>query len=146
MLVKDDVALRELLEQFLDNAGHSVTVFDSAENALCYFKPYHYDVIVTDYHLPDDTGIDFIKDIRKLDHTVGVVITTADKKANVSEQCDGLHIWSVITDPSDFDLTLEKIQEAYEFSHLADEQLSADLASEISGMRRAILDVRSTLL
>lgn len=146
MLVKDDVALRELIEGYLIDAGHNVKSYDSAEEAFCYFKPHHYDVIVTDYHLPDRTGIDFVRDVRKLDHAVGVVITTADTQSNVSEQCDGLHIWSVVTDPSNFELLLEKIQEAHEFSHLSDDPLAEDLASEVSGIRRSIMDMRSMLL
>jgi DNA-binding NtrC family response regulator len=149
MLVKDDIALRELVEEYLASAGHSVRSFDSAEEAFCYFKPNHYDVVVTDYHLPDRNGIDFVKDIRKVDHEVGVVITTADKSPYVSEQCDGLHVWSVITEPSNFDLLLEKIQEAHEFAHLDDsfeQQIFEDLSSEVCGIRKVIKDVRSLLL
>jgi DNA-binding response OmpR family regulator len=76
LLVEDDLSLAGSLKQFLEREGFRVSVAGSAEEAAERLKG-NFDVIVLDWMLPDQQGIDFLREIRKTDSRVPVLLLTA---------------------------------------------------------------------
>lgn len=81
LVVEDDDALRRSLVMTLKTAGYAA--FDAAtlaeaRRARAHYKPH---AIVLDLGLPDGDGLDFIKEIRKVDLTPIVVLTARDAEA-----------------------------------------------------------------
>jgi hypothetical protein len=77
ILVEDNIALREALQQHLENAGFSIRgVGDGQElnQELAISKP---DVIVLDLNLPLEDGINIAKRVRLAYPTLGIVMLTA---------------------------------------------------------------------
>jgi CheY-like chemotaxis protein len=134
LLVKDDTILRDLISEYLTDQGYRVTYFVSAEEALKKYVPEEYDAIVTDYNLPGLTGIEFIKEIRKRDQKIGVVVSSLEMKEIIENQSDGLSIWEIVTDFSELSLLKKSVEEACEYSNMspeAEKQISDGFASEI---------------
>ncbi|MFN5213616.1 MAG: response regulator [Bacteroidota bacterium] len=89
-IIDDDVTMRSHLKEFINTRypDATVDVFDTGEKALMnlHAKP---DVILLDYHLenrPDGslTGIDILKRIKQLLHSVPVIFISASDDPQIS--------------------------------------------------------------
>lgn len=56
LLVEDSWEIREALEEILDAEGYEVEAVGSAEEGLDRLKTSRYDLVVSDYSLPEHTG------------------------------------------------------------------------------------------
>jgi len=77
LIVDDDKLFRWALKEHLERAGFNVLEAQSVESArfLVVTKPI--DAAALDYHLPDGTGIDLLKDIRDRHQDCPVAVMTA---------------------------------------------------------------------
>jgi PAS domain S-box-containing protein len=78
LLVDDEDPLAELEKRILEKMGYSVDAYTSPLAALGGFNadPGAYDVVVTDLTMPDLTGIDLIREIRRIRKTIPVVLVS----------------------------------------------------------------------
>ncbi len=58
----------------LQEAGYTVKTSDSAESALEVFGRFQFQMVITDYQLPQMTGADFIREVRLLNSLLPVVL------------------------------------------------------------------------
>ena len=88
LVVDDDVDNLDLLKYILAVAGADVVPSTSARDAIAALRaaPERYDVLLADIGMPDEDGIDLIRQVRALDATAGGQIPAAAITAYVSEQ------------------------------------------------------------
>lgn len=66
LLIEDDAIVQHVHKLMFDKLGHTVDLVDSGIAALDRLKnPTSYDIIFVDIGLPDMSGCDLIKEIRK---------------------------------------------------------------------------------
>lgn len=65
MLVDDDPQVSEVLDLMLKKLGHEVTVINSGRAAISAFKDGQYDLVITDLGMPDVTGREVAKAVKK---------------------------------------------------------------------------------
>ena len=65
LIVDDELSLRELLRDVLNDAGYQTEVAPSAEEALEIMEHYKPEVIVSDIWMPGMNGHDFCKKVRE---------------------------------------------------------------------------------
>jgi len=87
LIIDDSVTLRESLEYILTNEGYKV---DKAENGLIALKKFNdnkdYSLIFVDINMPEMDGLEFIKEVRKIDKiTPIVVLTTVSEKDKIEQ-------------------------------------------------------------
>lgn len=83
LLVEDDSTLAYGLEFTLKNEGFEVILSDRLEEARRKFKEGKFDLILLDVKLPDGTGYEFCKEIRR-DSDIPIIFLTAfDEEVNV---------------------------------------------------------------
>ena len=75
ILIVDDnrmglVARKHVLEE----VGHEVSIAQNAHEALARFRSEAYDVVVTDFKMPQMTGVDLIRDMRAVNPEVPIVL------------------------------------------------------------------------
>lgn len=75
--VEDDQAIQYVIEKTIDNAGFKGQGFSTAEAFIDAFKKQRPDMILLDIMLPDASGLDLLKLIRKLDQKVPVMMVSA---------------------------------------------------------------------
>jgi len=77
LIVDDEKLMRISLESQLKKEGYYVKSIDNAVDGLKIVKAEEYDIVVTDLRLSGMSGIDFLKEIKKYDQEIIVVIMTA---------------------------------------------------------------------
>ena len=77
LIVDDEKLMRISLESQLKKEGYNVKSVDNALDGLKMVKSEEYDVVVTDLRLSGMNGMDFLKEIKKYNQEIIVVIMTA---------------------------------------------------------------------
>ena len=77
LIVDDEKLMRISLESQLKKEGYQVKSVDNAMDGLRLVKSEEYDVVVTDMRLGGMSGMDFLKEIKKFNAEIIVVIMTA---------------------------------------------------------------------
>ena len=65
LVIDDDERLRDLLQRFLSESGFLVTAAGSAEEARAFLVGTMFDLLVIDVMMPEETGTEFLADLRK---------------------------------------------------------------------------------
>lgn len=76
LVVDDDSSFCIMLKTFLSKKGHSVSEAFSVSEALKQFAADEFDIVLTDYRLPDGSGLDILKEVKAQKPEAGVIIMT----------------------------------------------------------------------
>ena len=86
LVVDDDEGILYTLEAIGRMAGWSVDTATGPETVLASLKHQAYDVIIVDYHMPDMDGVELVREIRKIDATVPVMVLTVDERLSLAKR------------------------------------------------------------
>jgi two-component system chemotaxis response regulator CheY len=105
LVVDDSSSIRELLKITLEAENYHVTLSVDGLDALNYLDGRHYDLIITDLHMPNMNGMELIGEIRKKEEYkyVPILFLTTETKADLKMQAkkEGATGW--LTKPFDGD-------------------------------------------
>jgi len=76
-IIDDDIDSLNALEYALETLGHTVHKYHSPVEALSNYKKEKTDLVITDYKMPEMTGTELLKSLKKIDPDVNVIIVTA---------------------------------------------------------------------
>jgi two-component system, NtrC family, response regulator HydG len=76
LIVDDDKDICQVLSRFLIKNNYGVDMAYRGEDGLQLLRSSEYDVILCDYRLPDQTGVDMLRKIKLLQPTAAVIIIT----------------------------------------------------------------------
>jgi len=77
LVIDDEVEIREGLELLLKTEGYAVTMADTGQSGLSRLGEQPYDLLLLDVSLPDRNGIELLKDIRRQNPNLPIVLITA---------------------------------------------------------------------
>jgi DNA-binding NtrC family response regulator len=77
LVVDDDADIREVLGDRLQSLGYRVFAADTAKAGLDLLERQNPQVVLLDIEMPDMNGIDLLREIRRREHDVTVVMITA---------------------------------------------------------------------
>ena len=87
LLVDDEKDVLDLFSEYLTSNGYNTISFDNPVKALEYFyeNTNNCSVVITDYRMPQMSGLDFINKIRKkdIDYKIKTIIVSAYIKDNI---------------------------------------------------------------
>ncbi len=94
LFVDDDPDIREMIQAVLRAAGFRVSAADNAANVLQLAATERYDALVLDHWMPQVTGLELCRQIRRFDRTTPILIcsgavSAADKEAAVLAGAQG---------------------------------------------------------
>ena len=75
--VEDDKAIRYIIEKTVENANYTGLGFADGQSFMRAFEETQPDLILLDLMLPDMSGFDVVKKIRKVNHDVPIIIVSA---------------------------------------------------------------------
>ncbi len=76
LVVDDEEGLRVGLSKLLEDEGYAVECAEDGEKALEIVRSRHIDLMLTDMRMPGMSGIELLKQVRKIREEIGVIILT----------------------------------------------------------------------
>jgi DNA-binding response OmpR family regulator len=112
LLVDDEVDFVNTLGQRLKMRELVVDAVYDGEQALSYIKKTEPDVIVLDLKMPGLYGIEVLREIKKFNKKIQVIVLTGHGTEKDEEDARKLGGFDFLRKPADIDLLVAKIKEA----------------------------------
>lgn len=116
LILDDDSDFNSLLTDIFEQADYVVTSLEDPLEAIEVFTDGDYDIVVTDYKMPEMTGADFMAEIQKIRPEIPVVMVSGFLENDTIRELIGDGIGGVFLKPlnifSLLERTAELIQEA----------------------------------
>ena len=123
LVVDDESEIREGLELLLTSEGYGVSSASTGESGLAKLGERPYDLLLLDVSLPDRNGLDLLKEIRRRDPQLSVVLITAYGSIDMARAAFKNGAMDYITKPWSNDELLAQVAQAVESRHLREENV-----------------------
>ena len=77
LVVDDEENAREGLSKILSKEGYRVETAPNGKEAIDNLKRQRYDLVITDMRMPLMDGFEVLREIKKMDENIGVIMITA---------------------------------------------------------------------
>ena len=132
LLVDDEKEFLELLSERLTLRDYDVAISTSGEEALQKVKGYNYDVVILDVLMPGLSGIDTLREIKKMKPLTEVIMLTGN--ATVETGIEGMKLGALdyLMKPCDTEELVAKIHMAKERKYEHEERIREAKAKRIA--------------
>ena len=114
LVIDDEDAQRNILMGYLEKKGFSIYSASSGNEGIKLVKNNLIDIVLSDYKMPDKTGIEVLEEVKKINPEISFVILTAYGTIENAVKAMRLGAFDYISKPVDLDeldLMIEKIIE-----------------------------------
>lgn len=122
LLIEDDPAFTKIIENFLTRKNYAVHAVPNLKEATAFISKSTPDLVLLDYHLPDGTGFDFIKEMTETGLKIPVVVMTGFSDIRTAVKAIHMGARNYITKPVNPEELLMVISEALEEKELSKQQ------------------------
>jgi DNA-binding NtrC family response regulator len=123
LVVDDESEIREGLELLLNTEGYSTSSAETGELGLTMLEEAPYDLVLLDVSLPGRNGLDLLREIRRRDPNVSVVLITAYGSIDMARAAFKGGAQDYITKPWSNDELLVQVAQAVEGRRLREENV-----------------------
>src|SRR5580658_8519392 len=123
LVVDDESEIREGLELLLNMEGYATASAETGEAGLALLDEKPFDLVLLDVSLPDRNGLDLLREIRRRDSIVPVVLITAYGSIDMARAAFKGGAQDYITKPWSNDELLIQVAQAVESRRLREENL-----------------------
>jgi two-component system NtrC family response regulator len=103
LVVEDGQSQREMLRDFLVREGHTVAEAENGDTAIQSVLKGHFDMILLDYKMPGMDGMQVLKEVKKINPEIDVIIITAYGTIETAVEAMKEGAIDYITKPVEFD-------------------------------------------
>jgi DNA-binding NtrC family response regulator len=123
LVVDDEIEIREGLEALLRSEGFEVTPADTGEAGLQRLEDRPFDLMLLDVSLPDRNGLELLREIRRRDPNLSIILTTAFGSIDVARPPSKGGAQDFITKPWSNDELIAQVSVAIEGRRLREENV-----------------------
>ena len=109
LYVEDEPGIREGLSRFINRFAKELFIASDGKEGLELYKEHKPDLVISDIKMPNMTGIDMVKAIKKIDKEQNIIFTTAHSDSEFFLQAIDMQVDGYILKPVDLDLLDNKI-------------------------------------
>ncbi len=124
VVVDDEELMREFISTSLERLGHKVKIKRSAQEMLEDFAPGRYDLVVSDYKMPNMTGIEMAEKLLALEPGLPIVLMTAYGTVEAAVKAMKLGIQDFIEKPFQIEILEHTVSQVLQLSRLKKENRS----------------------
>jgi DNA-binding NtrC family response regulator len=117
LLVDDEASQRTVLSGYLKKKHHSIIEAEHVAQAIERFKTHTIDIILTDFQMPNGTGLDLLKAVRNLHSQAAVIMMTAFGSIEGAVSAIREGAFDYLTKPinlDELDALLQRIEELHQ--------------------------------
>lgn len=103
LIVDDDVATRDVLEDILDEAGYIVLTAACGEDAVTILNAQSVDLVLTDMRMPGQDGLDVLEETKRVRPEADVIVMTGYASVDMAVECMKHGAADFITKPFNID-------------------------------------------
>ncbi len=103
LVVEDGQSQREMLRDFLVKEGHTAVEAANGDSAIQSVLKGHFDMILLDYKMPGMDGMQVLKEVKKINPEIDVIIITAYGTIETAVEAMKAGAIDYVTKPVDFD-------------------------------------------
>ncbi len=114
LIIDDEQTQREVLTGYLRKKGYHILSADSGEEGIRLVRKNPVDIVLSDFKMPDKTGLEVLEEVKKINPEVSFVIITAYSTVETAVKAMRMGAYDYISKPVDLDeldLLIEKIVE-----------------------------------
>ena len=136
LVVDDDNNLRETLVDLLEIEGYKVYQAGTSAECLELCSNEFFNVILMDYNLPDETGMELIRKIRSFNQDTQIIMITAYASLNAIMEAMQESVYDFLIKPVDFDYLKRTINRALDKYFLEQSTIvSHDLSNSLMTLK-----------
>ena len=102
LYIEDEEIIKENIKKTLTLFCENIFDASNIEDAKIILQKYRIDIVITDINLPETNGIEFIKEFRKIDKKIPILILSAYTDKNYLLEAIKLKLTDYLTKPIDF--------------------------------------------
>src|SRR3990170_852760 len=138
LIVEDDPQMRQGLAEMLGDVGYKVTAVGSGSEAIAKIKKQEFDVVLTDLVMPNVSGIEVLKEIKRHRPEIHVIMITAFATIESAVQAMKEGASDYVSKPFKIDevqITIKRVIEEAKFERKAQGLLSAKPAGAVGQLQ-----------
>ena len=124
LLVDDELEFLETLVKRLTKRGLNISTAKSGEEALKIIRGKGIDVAVLDVRMPGMDGIQTLREIKKIDPLMEVIMLTGHASIEVAIEGMELGAFDYLMKPADIDELFYKLQDAFKKKTIQQEKIA----------------------
>src|SRR5258706_6849710 len=114
LAVDDDAIACQLLQEVLQKEGYQVSTATSGQEAIRLAQEVPFDLAILDIRMPDLSGIDVLKVLKRLNAQVPVLMTTAYSSMQTAIEATRLGAYDYLSKPCKIEELLLTVRRALE--------------------------------
>ena len=114
LIIDDEQDLCKLFERILTDDGYSVITAYNGIDGIKRNEEHHPDIIILDLKMPKIDGIETLRNIRKTDKDVIVIVLTGYGSVETIRNSVDLNVYEYISKPFNTDVIKKVIKEAFD--------------------------------
>lgn len=116
LLVDDDIGFLKVYSKILERNGYLTAISSNGRDALGIIERTEPDLIITDMYMPEMGGLEFIRNVRKINKDTKILVVTGDGTIENAVEAMKLGAFSYIQKPINIDEFLLEIEKALNYS------------------------------
>ena len=145
IIADDHQLIREGLSLFLENSA-DINVISAAKNSEELLALYNIhkdvtDVVLLDYHMPNISAVEMIKELQNIDKEVKIVMLSSEKQSNLIIKVLNLGVLGYILKDDDKSKIIEAINFAYKGRNCFSKDILIALASSFGTNSKSNKDI-----
>ena len=101
LIVDDQKPICQILSRILMPKGLTVYTTDSAHEALYKLEEHAVDIVITDVHMPDMSGLELLQEIKRRYPDILVIMITASHDIEIAKNSFRFGAYDFLTKPFD---------------------------------------------
>lgn len=116
LIVEDEPRIRQMLVQYLAGCGHFAVAVESGRSAMREFSAAPFDLVLTDVHLPDVSGLALVDHVKKSGAMTDVILMTGFHDESYAIEAMHHGAYDFFVKPVSLDklrLTIDRVREKH---------------------------------